>query len=56
MGDIIRLPAPERALPELNAPEHDAVEPEYEVLEIPTGNVSRARATTLYRTVAPQNE
>ena len=54
VGDIIRLPAPERALPELTAPEHDAVEPEYEVLEIPAGNVSRARATTLYRTVAPR--
>ena len=49
VGDIIRLPAPERALPALNAPERDAVEPEYEVLEIPAGNVSRARATTLYR-------
>ena len=56
VGDIIRLPAPERALPELTAPEHDAVEPEYEVLKIPAGNVSRARATTLYRAVAPQNE
>lgn len=54
VGDIIRLPAPERALPELTAPEHDAVEPEYEVLEIPAGNVSRARATTLYRAVAPR--
>ena len=56
VGDIIRLPVPERALPEFNAPERDAVEPEYEVLEIPAGNVSRARATTLYRSVAPQNE
>ncbi len=49
VGDILRLPAPEPAFTELGAPERDAVEPEYEVLEIPSGNVSRARAPTLYR-------
>ena len=37
VGDVIRLPHEE--LPE----------PEYEVLELPSGNVSRARAATLYR-------
>ena len=37
VGDVIRLPHEES--PEL----------EYEVLELPSGNVSRARAATLYR-------
>ena len=35
VGDIIRFEEP--------------LEPEYEVLELPSGNVSRARAATLYR-------
>lgn len=34
VGDVIRLEPPES---------------EYEVLELPSGNVSRARAATLYR-------
>ena len=35
VGDVIRFEEPP--------------EPEYEVLELPSGNVSRARAATLYR-------
>ena len=58
VGDIIRLPHPEpstRALNTSNQSElrfqgvEETVEPEYEVLELPSGNVSRARAATLYR-------
>ena len=41
VGDVIRLPNPAVA--------EDAPDPEYEVLELPAGNVSRARAATLYR-------
>ena len=41
VGDVIRLPHPSGAA--------EASEPEYEVLELPAGNVSRARAATLYR-------
>ncbi len=37
VGDVIRLP------------HEEPPEPEYEVLELPSGNVSRARAATLYR-------
>ena len=40
VGDIIRLPHP--------SGDEDAPGAEYEVLELPSGNVSRARATTLY--------
>ena len=32
-------------------PNEDAQELTYEILEVPTGNVSKARATTLYRLV-----
>ena len=58
VGDVIRLPHPEpstRALNKSNPSElmvignEETPEPEYEVLELPSGNVSRARATTLYR-------
>lgn len=45
VGDLIRLPHP--------SVDEEAPDPEYEVLEVPTGNVSRARATTLYRLVNP---
>ena len=44
VGDVIRLPHPNG---------EEAPEPEYEVLELPSGNVSRARATALYRQIDP---
>ena len=44
IGDLICLS---------NSDGEEAVEPEYEVLELPSGNVSRARATTLYRKISP---
>ncbi len=49
VGDIILLPPPrgESVNQEGSSTETHGIE--YEVLEIPTGNVSRARATTLYR-------
>ena len=45
VGDIIRMPHPTGI--------EDTPEPEYEVVELPTGNVSRARAETLYRQLKP---
>ena len=42
VGDVIRLPHPSSGVEEIP-------EPEYEVLELPSANVSRARAATLYR-------
>ena len=39
VGDVIRIPTSIEGMPET----------EYEVVELPTGNVSRARAETLYR-------
>ena len=62
VGDVIRLPQPEastRASNKSNQSElmvigdAEASEPEYEVLELPSGNVSRARAVTLYRQLNP---
>ena len=44
VGDVIRMPHPDGEA---------AAEPEYEILELPSGNVSRARATTLYRQINP---
>jgi len=41
VGDVIRMPHPTGV--------EETPEPEYEVLELPTGNVARARAETLYR-------
>lgn len=41
VGDILRLPDPSGDV--------EAPDPEYEVLELPSGNVSRARAAALYR-------
>jgi len=41
VGDIIRLPH--------SSGDEDPPVSEYEVLELPSGNVSRARAATLYR-------
>ena len=56
IGDVVRLPKAE-AIPPVTGKGHpdgeEAVEPEYEVLELPSGNVSRARATTLYRKISP---
>ena len=46
VGDVIRLPDPSLGIEE-------TVAPEYEVLELPSGNVSRARAATLYRQLNP---
>ena len=40
VGDVIRLPH--------SSSDEAASEREYEVLELPSGNVSRARAATLY--------
>lgn len=45
VGDVIRMPHP--------AGIEDIPEPEYEVVELPSGNVSRARAGTLYRQLNP---
>ncbi len=44
VGDVIRLPHPD---------DDEAPDPEYEVLELPSGNVSRARAAGLYRQIDP---
>jgi ribosomal 50S subunit-recycling heat shock protein len=41
VGDILRLPD--------SSSDVEAPDPEYEVLELPSGNVSRARAAALYR-------
>ena len=46
VGDVIRLPGPAPAAAEVHL---EVSESEYEILELPTGNVSRARAATLYR-------
>jgi ribosomal 50S subunit-recycling heat shock protein len=46
VGDVIRLPDPSSGIEE-------TAEPEYEVLELPSGNISRARAATLYRQLNP---
>ena len=49
IGDVIRMPGtPTPAEGHLTSLE-EPPEAKYEVLELPTGNVSRARATTLYR-------
>ena len=45
VGDVIRMPHPTGI--------EDMPEPEYAVIELPTGNVSRARAETLYRQLKP---
>jgi ribosomal 50S subunit-recycling heat shock protein len=49
VGDVIRLPVTGEGHPGME----ETTEPEYEVLELPSGNVSRARATTLYRQISP---
>lgn len=57
VGDVIRLPHPEPLTRPLVDAEDESMtlrdeepsEPEYEVLELPSGNVSRARAAKLYR-------
>lgn len=53
VGDIIRLPVAVSATAEAHLDEEEAADPEYEVLELPSGNVSRTRATTLYRQINP---
>ena len=45
VGDVICLPHP--------SGDEEMPAPEYEVLELPAGNVSRARAATLYRQLNP---
>ncbi len=54
VGDVIRMPGS----PPASAEGHpvgikDVPESEYEVVELPSGNVSRARAVTLYRQLNP---
>lgn len=44
-GDVIRMPG--------HSDEAEVVDLEYEVLELPSGNVSRARAAKLYRQINP---
>ena len=46
VGDVIRLPGHATGIEEVP-------DSEYEVLELPPGNVSRARAATLYRQLNP---
>ena len=54
VGDIIRMPGSSPTTEERHpANIEDVPESEYEVVELPSGNVSRARATTLYRQVNP---
>ena len=49
VGDVIRLPLAASVAAETHLDEKETPDPEYEVLALPSGNVSRARATTLYR-------
>ena len=49
VGDVIRLPVAASVAAEMHLDGEAATDPEYEVLTLPSGNVSRARATTLYR-------
>ena len=51
VGDVICLPG-SPPVPGKGHPDgEEAADPEYEVLELPSGNISRARATTLYRQI-----
>ena len=49
IGDVIRMPGATTTVEGHSTDLKEPPEIEYEVLELPTGNVSRARATTLYR-------
>lgn len=54
VGDVIRMPG--ASLPSEEGHPTDLADlqaSEYEVVELPSGNVSRARATTLYRQINP---
>jgi 23S rRNA-/tRNA-specific pseudouridylate synthase len=53
VGDVIRLPVSSPVTGEGHSDGEETAEPEYEVLELPSGNVSRARAATLYRPIKP---
>ena len=54
VGDVIRMPGVPPATGERHPTSiEDVPDAEYEVIELPSGNVSRARATTLYRQVNP---
>lgn len=54
VGDVIRMPGAPPATGEGHPTSiEDVPESEYEVVELPSGNVSRARATTLYRQINP---
>ncbi|MCY3740108.1 MAG: S4 domain-containing protein [Candidatus Poribacteria bacterium] len=54
VGDVIRMPGSPPATAERHPTGiEDVPESEYEVVELPSGNVSRARATTLYRQINP---
>lgn len=49
IGDVIRMPGASTTAEGHSTGTEEPPEAAYEVLELPTGNVSRARATTLYR-------
>ncbi|RKU24728.1 hypothetical protein C6503_00480 [Candidatus Poribacteria bacterium] len=54
IGDVIRMPGSPATIGEGRAAGvEDVPASEYEVVELPSGNVSRARAATLYRQVNP---
>ena len=54
VGDVIRMPgSPPTSGEGYPAGIENVPESEYEVVELPSGNVSRARATTLYRQINP---
>ena len=53
VGDVIRLPLAASVAAEARPDGEEPPNPEYEVLTLPSGNVSRARAVTLYRQINP---
>ena len=54
VGDVIRMPGTSPTTEERHPSGiADLQVSEYEVVELPSGNVSRARATTLYRQINP---
>ncbi len=53
VGDVIRLSGAASFTTETDLDAVESAAPEFEVLELPSGNVSRARATTLYRQINP---
>ena len=53
IGDVIRMPGSPPVTGKGHPDAEEAADPEYEVIELPAGNVSRARAATLYRKISP---